>query len=286
MGYIYTKYGKRPKGKKKKNKRSRKRNKKKIIYNEWKEVSSRQKILDEIGFDSYEEYMSSDLWRKEIRPKVKERFKGVCQSCKLEMQGKGVQQIVHHREYTKANLDGDTIEGLTLVCKTCHSRAHQYTTDEVIVIRSLEKTNEWLDKPKPKTSIKKRKQGTKKKTKKVYSDEERKAFKKNVRTCATKGCETVTTKNKFCKKCRKGKKFNNKRKDGSVWPAEWRECEGCGTRMKRQGFCKGCTNPSVKHNPKVHEKNRVKMSDATKEKLERLKKQNRMKPSNSHTRKI
>ena len=262
MGYIYTKYGKSPKGKKKKKKkRSRTRNKKKIIYNEWKQISLRQKILDEIGFDSYEEYMSSDLWRKKIRPKVKERFKGVCQSCKLEMQDKGVQQIVHHREYTKANLDGDTIEGLTLVCKTCHSRAHQYTTDEVIVIRSLEKTNEWLDKPKPKTRTEKPRKSKKRGRGKI---------------CATYGCDVKLRKNKLCKKCRR-KKFDSK---------EWRECEGCGAKMKREGFCKGCTNPSVKYDPKVHENNRVKMSDATKEKLERLKKENRMKPSNSHTRKI
>jgi hypothetical protein len=238
MGYIYTKYGKRPKGKKKKNKRSRKRNKKKIIYNEWKEVSSRQKILDEIGFDSYEEYMSSDLWRKKIRPKVKERFKGVCQSCKLEMQGKGVQQIVHHREYTKANLDGDTIEGLTLVCKTCHSRAHQYTTDEVIVIRSLEKTNEWLDKPKPKTNIKK-------------------------------------TKSKPIKPKRVGKK------------KEWRKCSGCGVRMKKKGLCKTCKQESrQRHKNEDTQNNKSFFLDSTKEKLKRLEKQNRVKPSNSHTRKI
>ena len=225
-------------GKKKKNKRSRKRNKKRTVYNEWNEIPSRQKILDEIGFDSYEEYMSSDLWLKKIRPQVKEKFKGVCQSCKLEMQGKGVRQIVHHREYTKANLDGDTIEGLTLVCQSCHSRAHQYTTDEVIVIRSLEKTNEWLDKPKPKTTIRKTK--------------------------------PKPTKSK-----------------GAGKQKQWRKCSGCGVRMKKKKLCKSCRQESRQNSKyKAHEENRVEMSDAIREKLKRLEQQNRMKPSNSFTRKI
>lgn len=213
---------------KRKNNNKKRRNKKKIVYNEWKEISPRQDILDEIGFDDYKEYMSSDLWCKKIRPNVKEKFKGVCQSCKLDMRGKNVRQIVHHREYTKANLDGDTIEGLTLVCETCHSKAHRYTTDEVTVIRSLKETNDWLDKPKAKTTVTKRKP---KPTK-----QRRGGKQKQWGVCSAKGCRVRLKKNKLCKSCR------NKNRASDSKNTKYR----------------------------AHEKNKVEMSEETKEKLKRL----------------
>ena len=131
----------------KRKKRGKRKGKRKIVSN-WDEKFDRETILYDMGFKSYKAYMGSTLWIREIRPQVKKKYGGVCQSCNLEMNGTNVPQVIHHRKYTKAILSGESIEGLMLVCKQCHDEAHRQTFDSYLYIRSLKETNEELDKPK------------------------------------------------------------------------------------------------------------------------------------------
>ena len=134
-----------------KKKRGNRKGKRKVINN-WDEKFDRETILYDMGFKSYKAYMGSTLWIREIRPQVKKKYGGVCQSCNLEMNGTNVPQVVHHREYTKAVLSGESIEGLMLVCKKCHDMAHTQIFGDTSYIRSLTETNEELDRPKAQRS--------------------------------------------------------------------------------------------------------------------------------------
>lgn len=73
----------------------------------------RNRVLNELGFDSYTDYLRSDLW-KSIRSRVLARFRGKCQSCGATA------TEVHHKHYSKSVLLGEHIIGLTAICRACH----------------------------------------------------------------------------------------------------------------------------------------------------------------------
>jgi hypothetical protein len=166
-------------------------------YNQWNEIEPRQVILTKLGFKNYPEYVSSYLWRIEIRPAIIDKFENICQSCGVDMMGKRITRVVHHREYTEANLSGESQEGLTLVCTSCHNSAHSYKLDGYNARRSIEETNKWIDKTKPKRE---------KQRKSKYKNQDYKN-KKEIKNCQTEGCQRSTTK-KLCNRC---KKYNSKK---------------------------------------------------------------------------
>lgn len=70
-----------------------------------------------MGFKSYEEYRSSDLWSK-IRSAVLSRDRWKCQYCRVDKKSKASQ--VHHLSYDEATMRGERIDTLASVCHTCH----------------------------------------------------------------------------------------------------------------------------------------------------------------------
>lgn len=76
---------------------------------------SRNLILKEIGFDSYKDYLKSNLW-KNIRQEVLTRDKNNCQICGCH----GTQ--VHHSRYHKNDLLGNNLKFLHCLCGECHHK--------------------------------------------------------------------------------------------------------------------------------------------------------------------
>lgn len=75
---------------------------------------SRNKVLAQIGFASYDLYLASSLWAG-IRAKV---LKGAdCYGCG------GKPNQVHHRSYSKATMLGGRMDRLVAVCEFCHTAA-------------------------------------------------------------------------------------------------------------------------------------------------------------------
>lgn len=79
---------------------------------------NRNDILRELGYRSYSEYLSSDLW-KEIRRRAIRKAKGMCEVC-----GKNEATHVHHLNYQKDTLLGkkETLVFLVASCEECHIR--------------------------------------------------------------------------------------------------------------------------------------------------------------------
>tara|TARA_Y100000356_G_scaffold45882_1_gene36122 strand:- start:82 stop:963 length:882 start_codon:yes stop_codon:yes gene_type:complete len=246
--------------KKKKNKRPFKH--KFNVINKWDEKFDRDTILYDLGFKNYASYIASDLWRKDIRPKVKKKYEGVCQSCKIKMQGNGVPQVVHHRKYTEANMSGESLDGLMLVCKKCHDNAHQINFAGTKYIRSLAETNDELDRPKqPRTEQIKKSTGN---TRPTIPEEKLKtkgspygrviAYRQWKRLgraeCRVVGCDRrVGRRNKakksICRICReKAKPELKKRKKQTLEHRKTLKmvsCEGCDIQILNNKYlCKGC----------------------------------------------
>ena len=54
-------------------------------------------LLKELGFQNYKYYLSSELWRNDIRPRVIDEY--------------------------KHNLLGKSLDGMIVLCRKCHKRA-------------------------------------------------------------------------------------------------------------------------------------------------------------------
>lgn len=77
------------------------------------DYQQRNRILKEMGFESYDEYLRSELWNS-IRFRLI-RSKGfTCECC-----GKRASQV-HHSMYRKENLTGQSLRGMKAVCRDCH----------------------------------------------------------------------------------------------------------------------------------------------------------------------
>lgn len=87
--------------------------------NKWSVYKSRNRMLRELGFESYAAYLASDLWAR-IRRKVmkyKGDGKGLCNKC-----GRPATQV-HHSRYDRKTLLGESIKHLWPVCAECHQAA-------------------------------------------------------------------------------------------------------------------------------------------------------------------
>lgn len=79
----------------------------------------RDKLLKKMGFQSYGYYLASELWKKEIRPKVIEEYNSTCLLCCKKTN----KAEVHHLEYNEDNLSGSNINGMIVLCRSCHKKA-------------------------------------------------------------------------------------------------------------------------------------------------------------------
>lgn len=98
------------------------------------DYSRRNRILQNLGFNSYSQYQQSQLW-SEIRERVFEQRGRKCCKC-----GEHATQV-HHSRYTTKNLSGETIGWLHPVCGTCHQYAEVAIDGSK---RSLAKANKLL----------------------------------------------------------------------------------------------------------------------------------------------
>jgi hypothetical protein len=76
-----------------------------------------RRVLRELGFDLYADYLLSALWL-DIRRRVMKRARKKCFDC----DGRATQ--VHHEEYTVENLKGLNLRFLVALCDGCHHRRH------------------------------------------------------------------------------------------------------------------------------------------------------------------
>jgi len=86
--------------------------------NPWPRIgvySRRKKFLSKLGFQSYADYLKSELWTK-IRRRVLSRRKG----CKVCGNTKYLQ--IHHTRYTFLNLSGKSTRYLIVLCQKCHEK--------------------------------------------------------------------------------------------------------------------------------------------------------------------
>lgn len=75
--------------------------------------TQRSKTLVEIGFNSYPEYLASDLWRS-IRASILHRDNRKCRMCSKQA------TEVHHASYAKDVMLGENHGLLASVCNDCH----------------------------------------------------------------------------------------------------------------------------------------------------------------------
>lgn len=73
----------------------------------------RNKILKRIGYQSYKQYLESDLWKK-IRQSVMDAYKNTCVICKRRA------TQAHHVEYSYPSLIGKSPWYLVALCENCH----------------------------------------------------------------------------------------------------------------------------------------------------------------------
>lgn len=79
----------------------------------------RNKLLKERGFDSYDDFLKSDIWKKiKLKASKREHFKK-CYSC-----GSFKNIQLHHLEYTK-KMFLIRLTGIVPLCGICHLKNHE-----------------------------------------------------------------------------------------------------------------------------------------------------------------
>lgn len=75
--------------------------------------AQRDRVLNEMGFASYRDYLASPLWQR-----IRARMLKACPTCPC---GKPAEQI-HHRTYKRRYLEGRGLihKYLVPICRTCH----------------------------------------------------------------------------------------------------------------------------------------------------------------------
>lgn len=80
-----------------------------------RQFQRRNTYLKRLGFNTYQEYLKSPLW-KSISSRVRATRKK-CLIC-----GSHERLEVHHKRYTRDNLRGKSLRWLCLLCHSCHQR--------------------------------------------------------------------------------------------------------------------------------------------------------------------
>lgn len=127
------------------------------------QYASRNRLLSDMGYTSYSDYLASPLWYG-IRLRVLKRDENKCFGC-----GRRASQV-HHRSYTKANLGGHTLEKMVSICRACHERiefdgetklspvAATLRLDEIRSVRDAQYTRWLAEKQRRKEERQKRRQ--------------------------------------------------------------------------------------------------------------------------------
>jgi len=101
----------------------------------------RNQLLKKMGFQNYRYYLSSHLWKKEIRPRVLEKYKSKCILCKK----KCTKPDVHHLQYNDAILSGESLDGMIVLCRRCHKKSEfNKPYSDKKEKRSLEQVNSYI----------------------------------------------------------------------------------------------------------------------------------------------
>ena len=153
----------------------------------------RNSILSRIGYQNYQHYLKSPLWRS-IKRRVYEKQGPDCLAC-----GRFASQV-HHRFYSEKNLSGQTLAGLIPICSTCHKQAERRPDGSK---RSLKEANKQLE-PAIKSTWKNKGQN------KHQGRKQAKGTASHTTTVCIKCGSRITTKGKC--KCRKQAKQTERQK--------------------------------------------------------------------------
>lgn len=98
----------------------------------------RVKTLKGMGFNSYDEYLASALW-KDIRQRVLDRDGNQCRACGADA------YTAHHIDYTRQALSGKDLSRLIAICRSCHysvefDRKQKLTRSQDIADRLVQRT--------------------------------------------------------------------------------------------------------------------------------------------------
>jgi uncharacterized protein YlaI len=96
------------------------RNLSKKNYNQFA-FTKRNRILKTNGFEDYQEYLKSDLW-KQIKKKA--CFKKEFLNCHICLSEKSIN--LHHTKYSR-NMNKPILSGLIALCTGCHDKVHKYS---------------------------------------------------------------------------------------------------------------------------------------------------------------
>lgn len=77
--------------------------------------ADRNRTLRSIGYNTYKDYLNSDLWKR-IRERALREHGDKCRLCESPV------QVFHHRGYGKAVLLGYEIKQLVPLCSKCHTK--------------------------------------------------------------------------------------------------------------------------------------------------------------------
>lgn len=100
--------------------RTRKQRRRIELEKEWAHqwpISLKQRLdsLKELGFTTYRDYLSSDLWKK-IRRRALNAADNACRLCRRKA------WQVHHTQYDLATMKGENLVTLVALCGECHER--------------------------------------------------------------------------------------------------------------------------------------------------------------------
>jgi hypothetical protein len=97
----------------------------------------RKQILKDIGFKSYQQYLSSPLW-KTIRKHIWKRDCGICRACPNKA------KCIHHMSYSNYTFQGMAPHLLVCLCDKHHKQVHKIPEGKVELKRLLMDTLEVL----------------------------------------------------------------------------------------------------------------------------------------------
>lgn len=86
---------------------------KKLTTKVAKPYKNRNRVLRDVGYGNYKEYLNGDEWAA-IRESVLARDGRACLAC-----GRPA-TCVHHTNYKKSTIMGGSIEALVSLCRSCH----------------------------------------------------------------------------------------------------------------------------------------------------------------------
>lgn len=95
------------------------------------QYQARNEVLKELGFENYQEYLKSDIWRETKRiwyfkREKKPDYWGKCHIC-----GETKGLVLHHLNYRKKNIETACIKGKIPLCFKCHGELHEFSNKRI-----------------------------------------------------------------------------------------------------------------------------------------------------------